>query len=257
MPRNNHQLTGREPRLGGQQAVHLTGMEPALGRDFAPLYGEFRVRGLEAPSVVGRRRPLVVSADYDPDTSHLIELIAGSNGYEVRTTDSGLECRRLVAALLPDVLVLNIRLPGIGGLELIRQIRESDQEKVRALPILVMDVLSNPRDVMNAFEAGADDYLEMPYDVLVMLRSWRRVTSLTRRPEPLTALLNEDAKIRQVALSYLLNYRPEGLVKGLVDLLWMVSPDVNLQIRWALRQLGTPEALNALMTYKSGSALVD
>lgn len=257
MPRNNNHLTGREPLLGGQHSVHLTGMEPALGRDFAPLYGEFRVRGLEAPGVIGRRRPMVVSADYDPDTSHLIELIAGSNGYEVRTTDSGLECFRMVEALLPDVLVLNIRLPGIGGLELIRQLRQSTQERVRRLPILVMDVLSNPRDVMNAFEAGADDYLEMPYDVQVMLRSWRRVTGHARRPEPLTALLNEDAKIRQVALSYLLNERPEGLVQGLIDLLWIVSPDVNLQIRWALRQLGTPDALAALMVYKSGSPPMD
>lgn len=253
MPRDRAHLTGREPFLGGEDAVHLTGMEPALARNFAPVYGLFRVRGLEAPEVTGRRRPLVVFADHDPDTAHLIQLIASSNGYDIRTTDNGLECGRLIDTLRPDVLVLNIRLVGVSGLELIRSVRRRADIALCQLPVLVMDVHSNPRDVLDAFEAGADDYLEMPYDVQVMLRCWRRVTAGVRRPSPLTALENEDAKIRQVALSYVLKYRPDRLVDGLVDLLWSVRPEVNLQIRWALRQIGTPEALAALSRFKTGS----
>jgi len=91
----------------------------------------------------------------------------------------------------------------------------------------------------------------------VMLRCWRRVVSAFRRPAPLTALQNEDAKIRQVALSHLLKCRPNGIVDGLADLLWSASPEIGLQVRWALRQLGTPEATEALNRFKSGHSPED
>lgn len=253
MARDQFQRTGREPSLGGQDRAQLTGMEPSLGRDFAPVYGRFRVRGLEAPDVVGRRRPLVVFADHDPDTAHLIQLVATSNGYEVRATDNGHECSRLLGALQPDILILNIRLGGASGLDVIRRTRQDADEVIRSVPVLVMDVHSHPQDVLESFAAGADDYLEMPYDMHVMLRCWRRVTSAVRRPAPLTALQNEDTKIRQVALSHLMKHRPDGLVEGLSDLLWSASPEVSLQVRWALRQLGTPDALAALARFKAGS----
>lgn len=242
---------GLEPRLGGRAALRITGMEPALSREFGPLYGRFRVRGLEAPDVVGRRRPLVILAEHDPDTANLIWLLADSNGYDVKVTHDGLEASRLVESCQPNLLVLNIRLSLLDGYEVIRSIRQSPDERIRAMPILLMDVHHRPRDVLAAFWAGVDDYLEMPYDIPVMLRCWRRVTAMCRRPSPLTALDNEDVMIQQVALAYLLERRPEGLITGLADFLWQPDPTMYTAVRWALRQLGTHEALSALAAFDS------
>ncbi len=246
MSQQTNNTRGRDPALGGRHAVCLTGMEPALSRDFGPLYGRFRVRGLEAPVVAGRRRPLVIFGEYDPDTAHLIHLVADSNGYEVKITPDGMDALSLVTALSPDLLVLNIRLASASGLDIIRGVRGTAELSLRLTPVLVMDVHRRQQDILAAFAAGADDYLEMPYDIQVMLRCWRRVTSAFRRPSPLTALQNEDAMIQQIALAYLLEANPDGLVAGLSDLLATGEPALQVPIRWALRRLGTAEALEAL-----------
>lgn|SRR5574341_649171 len=251
MNRESGRIHTQEPQLGGQRALHLSGMEPALSREFGPLYGRFRVEGLEAPPVMGRRRPLTVLADYDPDTAQLIHLLADSNGYEVRHSDDGLEAWRLARSLEPDLMVVGIRLTGIDGFEVIKRIRSDPNPTLRRVPLLVMDVRHRQQDVWAAFTYGADDYLEMPYDVPVMLRCWRRVLSSVRRPSPLTALHNEDAMIQQVALCYLLDVRPEGLVAGLGDLMWHQDSAMRASARWALRQLGTDEALAVLEQYRT------
>lgn len=237
-------VSGNEPGLGGHQV--LTGMEPALSRDFQLRYGLFRMKGLEAPDVSGRRRPLVVLAERDPDTAQLVHLIADSNGYQVRLTNDGAEAWQLLRALLPDMLVTNLVLIGMGGLELIRRVRTGEQAWSQSLPVLVMDVHHRHQDVMAAFAGGADDYLEMPYDLGALLRCWRRLLSARRRPSPLTALQNEDAMIRQVALSDLLERCPDGLVDGLSGYLWHPDRTLRAAARWALRRVGTAEALAAL-----------
>ncbi len=217
-------------------------MEPGLSREFGPLYGRFRLEGYEAPSVMGRRKPLVVLAELDDSVAELADLLGASNGYDVRRTDDGERAVDLIRALDPNLLVLSLRLPGMDGLEVIRRVRRHPDPLVQRIPILVMDVQHGEQAVMSAFRSGADDYLSMPYDLPVMLRSWRRVAAACLRPAPLTALLNEDAMVRQVALTFLLRRRPDGLVGGLGELLWQPDPTVRAAVRWALKRLGTPDA---------------
>ncbi|MBN1310841.1 MAG: response regulator [Anaerolineae bacterium] len=248
MSQRRLKISGFEPGLGGQQA--LSGMEPALSREFGPLYGLFRMKGLEAPPVSGRRRPLVVIAERDPDTAHLVYLLAESNGYHVKLTDDGMQAWQMVKTFSPDLLVTNIQLVGMKGLELIRRIRAADRDGLYSLPILVMDVHHRHQDVMAAFKSGADDYLEMPYDLHGLLRCWRRGLTACYRPPPLTALQNDDVMIRQLALSDLLERRPEGLVSGLSEYLWHPDPTLRTAVRWALRRIGTEEALAAIERHR-------
>lgn len=243
--------SGREPQLGGKHAQYLTGMEPALSREFGPLYGPFRQSGLEAPPVMGRRRPLVVLAEPDDSAAELVVLLAGSNGYEVRRTADGREAWRMIHALEPNLIVVKKRLLGLNGLEMILQVRKDPNKLISRLPILVMDVHHHRQDVLTAFEFGADDYLMMPYDVSIMLSCWSRVTAGFRRPAPLTALLNQNEIVRWAALSYLLEHRSEGMVTGLIDLLYQPDPSIRSAVCWALRTIGTREALSALERSRS------
>jgi CheY-like chemotaxis protein len=226
-------------------------MEPALSREFGPLYGLFRMKGLEAPAVTGRRRPLVVLAERDLDTAQLVYLLAESNGYHVKSTDDGMQAWQMVKTFTPDLLVTNLQLVGMKGLELIRRVRADERAVVQSLPILVMDVHHRHQDVMAAFKSGADDYLEMPYDLSGLLRCWRRELAACHRPSPLTALQSEDVMIRQVALSDLLERRPEGLVGGLSGYLWHPDETLRAAVRWALRQIGTEEAQAVLESHQA------
>ena len=231
---------GREPRLGDDRyGQHLTGLEPALGRGFGPLYGRFRLVGFEAPPVVGRRCPLVVLAELDDSAAELGRPLAASHGSDGRRTDNGLEAWRLARVLEPNLLVIDSFLPSLDGFEVIRRVRADLNPLVSRMPILVMDVRHGQQDVLKAFRSGADDYLEMPYDVRVLLRCWRRVVGDIRRPSPLTALLSEDAIVRQVALSYLLDTCPAGLVDGLHELMRHPDPAVRDVVDWALQRLRT------------------
>jgi CheY-like chemotaxis protein len=234
--------SGNEPFLGGQRAIRLTGFEPALSGAAGSPYGRFRVAGLEAPPVNGRKRPLVVFAEFDDNTAELVQLLAESNGYEVRRTNKGADALHLVRAIEPNMLVVTFRLPGMNGMELIHSVRTHPDKLVQNLPILVMDVRHGTRIVRDVFSFGADDFLELPCELPAMLRAWRRVTGFLRRPFPLTAAANENESIREVALDSLLESRPEGLVNGLGELLWQPDPEVRAAVRASLRRLGTPEA---------------
>jgi CheY-like chemotaxis protein len=137
-------------------------------------------------------------------------------------------------------------LPTLDGAEVMRRVRSDANPVVARVPILVMDVRHWHQSVLMAFRSGADDYLTMPYEVQDLLRCWQRVAGGVRRPSPLTALLNADVTIRQTAIAYLLEMRPEGIIDGLRELLQHPDPVVRGEAHWALSRLGTPEALAAL-----------
>jgi CheY-like chemotaxis protein len=243
--------SGAEPGLGQQHVGRRSGMEPAISRSFGALYGDLRMRGLEAPPVTGRRRPLVVLAEPDDYIAELVSLVTEPNGYDIRHTPDGPEAWRLIRALEPDLLVVNRRLSGADGLALVHQVRACRDRAIAQMRLLVMDSYHGEDEILDAFQSGADDYLEMPCTIRTLLRCWRRVIAGVRRPAPLTALLNEEEAIRQVALTCLLNERPEGLVRGLEELLSYPDPEVRAMVEWALERLGTAEALAVLKSIQA------
>jgi len=239
-------VNGTEPFLGGSRAIKITGLEPSMSHQFDSRYGPFHIRGLEAPPVEGRRKPLVVLAEFDDSTAELVCLLAESNGYDVRRTDDGSQAELMVKALEPDLIVTGLKLITTEGLALIGRIRALHDRLLARRPILVMDVRHGAPIVLKAFEQGADDYVELPCELPTMLKAWRRTAGTIRRPSPLSALLNDNDAVRNAALSFLINTQPEGLEDGLGELLWQPNPAVRSTIRWALQRIDSAEA-NALL----------
>jgi DNA-binding response OmpR family regulator len=105
--------------------------------------------------------PLVLIADDDPDILGLVSLRLRKSGYEVVTAENGRDALETVRERRPDVAIVDMRMPEMDGLELIRQIRGDEQSgdmKVIALSARVREV-----NVAAALEAGADDYVEKPF----------------------------------------------------------------------------------------------
>ena len=110
----------------------------------------------------------------------LADNLAGE-GYDVRTARSGEEGLRIIRDAHPDLVVLDVMLPGLSGLEVCRRVR---REGIRT-PILVLTARGEEVDRVTGLDLGADDYVTKPFSVAELLA---RVRAVLRRAQPGEAL---------------------------------------------------------------------
>lgn len=105
----------------------------------------------------------VLIVEDDPDLRDLIAFNFESKGFEIDTADDGEEALALLEAAndLPDAIVLEILLPEIDGIELLR--RCSSDDRLAAIPTIVLSAVGDEETVAEAYELGADDYLTKPF----------------------------------------------------------------------------------------------
>ena len=118
------------------------------------------------------QRILVI--DDDPAVTRLLKRGLFYEGFSVIVAGSGEAGLTLARDYPPDLVVLDIMLPGIDGLEVLRWLRAVDSE----LPILILTAKDAPADQVLGLEAGADDYVVKPFIFIVLLA---RVRALLRR----------------------------------------------------------------------------
>jgi len=104
-------------------------------------------------------RKILVIED-NPNLLRQISYAFTWEGYEVVTTMNGSDGLRIAREEKPDLLVLDIMLPGIDGYQFCRYLR-ADPETIH-LPIIILTAKAQPRDQEAGFRAGADDYLTKP-----------------------------------------------------------------------------------------------
>jgi len=99
-------------------------------------------------------------------------------GYETTAVADGAEGLRKAQSLLPDLILLDLMLPGMGGLEVCRELRAG--EKTKPIPIIMITARAEETDQVEGFAKGADDYVTKPFSNKVLLQ---RVKALLRRAE--------------------------------------------------------------------------
>ncbi len=122
----------------------------------------------------------------DPQLARLITSALEREGYSTLLAISGLDAVQM--APQADLLVLDLGLPGLGGLEVIRELREGDW----SLPILVVSAQGSEDIRVRALELGADDYLTKPMGIREMIA---RVRALLRRSRPEQEIQIGDLRI--------------------------------------------------------------
>ncbi len=97
--------------------------------------------------------------DDDPDLRQLLSTYLGEQGYEVRCMGDGAQMLARLEGQRPDLLVLDLMLPGDDGLTLLRRLRDGDDD----LPVLMLTARADAVDRIIGLEQGADDYLAKPF----------------------------------------------------------------------------------------------
>lgn len=117
----------------------------------------------------------ILVVDDEPNITQLLKLYLSRSGFQVETAASGEEALRKTRALRPDLIVLDLKLPDIDGLEVCRRVRaESD------IPLIMLTARDEDIDKIVGLEMGADDYITKPFNPREVLA---RVRAVLRRSE--------------------------------------------------------------------------
>ena len=115
----------------------------------------------------------ILIADDEPQMRRALSTTLSGHGYDVVLAEDGQQALELVAARPPDLIILDIVMPRIDGIEVLRQVRDWSQ-----LPIIVLSARGAEQMKVTALDLGADDYLTKPFGVEELLA---RVRAVSRR----------------------------------------------------------------------------
>lgn len=103
----------------------------------------------------------ILVVDDEPDIAALVAYHLAREAYRVRTAGSGPEALAALEAEVPDLLLLDLMLPGVSGLELLRVVRA--REELRHLPVILLTARREEQDRVEGLREGADDYVPKPF----------------------------------------------------------------------------------------------
>ncbi|MFI6561913.1 response regulator transcription factor [Streptomyces sp. NPDC050534] len=118
----------------------------------------------------------VLVVDDDPAIRRSLERGLRLSGFRVRTADDGREALAVIGQTPPDVLVLDVSMPGMSGIEVCERLRGDGQD----LPVLMLSALDETADRIAGLQAGGDDYLVKPFALQELVLRLRAL--LRRRP---------------------------------------------------------------------------
>jgi len=153
---------------------------------------------------MARARILVV--DDEPDILELVQYNLSKAHYDVVGVESGEEALAHLREMLPDLIVLDLMLPGADGLEVCKALKRDTH--TAAIPIVILTARGEEADIVAGLELGADDYLTKPFSPRVLLA---RIRAVLRRHH--TEPIAEDVVITHHGL-VLHPGRHEVLVEG-------------------------------------------
>jgi two-component system, HptB-dependent secretion and biofilm response regulator len=186
----------------------------------------------DGTAVAGRTEGLrVLVADDSPAVSTMLRGILVREGHAVIVAADGARALELFAASPPDIVLMDVVMPTVDGIEATRRLRE--RAAGRWVPVILLSALDTEDDVVRGLEAGADDYLVKPINLSILkakIRSFQRIARMQsqvfEQAEVLGRLRDEQAAEEQLAHALIGNMVRR---KGLDDpaLAWEVLPSAR------------------------------
>ena len=137
-------------------------------------------------------RPHILVVDDEPQITRVLRTSLNAQGYDIRVANDGETALEIVKDFAPDLVITDLAMPNMDGVELCRQLR-----KISQVPILVLSVRGDERSKIEALDSGADDYITKPFSTGELLARIR--AALRRSPpnasQPLTKIDAGDFRI--------------------------------------------------------------
>jgi len=132
----------------------------------------------------------ILVVDDEPQIRRVMRTTLASHGYTIAEAQNGEEAIEKLPRVLPDLILLDINMPGIGGLEACREIRGHSD-----VPIIMLTVRNTEKDKVRALDAGADDYVVKPFGIEELLARIRAALRRASSGEPLPPIESPDLQI--------------------------------------------------------------
>ena len=184
--------------------------------------------------------PLILIADDDPVVHESLGLYLGSEGYEHQSAYDGQQALEMVESLHPDMVVLDLMMPRVSGIDVCRTIRQTS-----SLPIIMLTAKGEEIDRILGLELGADDYIVKPFSprevlarIKAVLRRFSEKTgeedsSIIRLPQLEISLENYQVKVAGKVIPCMENYQVKVSGKVIpctpkeVEILHMLTSNVG------------------------------
>ncbi len=155
----------------------------------------------------------ILVIDDEPQITRVLRASLGAQGYDVRTANDPEEGLQLFRDWAPDLVITDLMMPKMTGVEVCRAIRTKS-----TTPVLMLSVRDHERSKVDALDAGADDYVTKPFGIQELLARVR--ANLRRAPERTTAAIEEgDFALDAAAHSITVKGKPIHLTPKEFDLL--------------------------------------
>jgi two-component system phosphate regulon response regulator PhoB len=118
-------------------------------------------------------KPTVLVVDDEEDIRELVELNLSREGYTILSCQTGEQALEQAASKLPDVIILDLMLPGIDGLEVCRRLKADS--RTRQIAVVMLSAKGEEADIVTGLELGADDYVAKPFSGKVLAARVRRL----------------------------------------------------------------------------------
>lgn len=181
------------------------------------------------------------------DETSLVEVLSYNlerEGYEIAVAKEGREALCKAQTLVPDLVLLDLMLPGLGGLDICRELRAS--RRTAGIAILMLTAKGEETDQIVGFAVGADDYVTKPFSVKVLMQRIKVLLKRNSEPQPVGDLI-EAASIRLDKRAYQVTVSNE-----LVPL----TPTEFRLLETLMRQPGRAFTRHDLMDAAVGDAIV-
>src|SRR5215213_1777015 len=135
-----------------------------------------------------RDPPLILAVDDTPENLEILRVRLEAQGYEVIEAGDGEDGLAKARELKPDLILLDVMMPKIDGIEVVRQLKAD--AGLRSIPVILVTAKADTKDVVQGLDAGGDDYLTKPFEHSALLA---RVRSMLRQ-KALTDTVHEQAR---------------------------------------------------------------
>jgi DNA-binding response OmpR family regulator len=126
-----------------------------------------------------QRKPRILIVDDDPVIVRLLQINFRLEGYEVDAASRGEEALRMVQEHRPDVVVLDVMMPGLDGWEVCRQLKANPE--VRHVPVIFLSARAQDEDRQRGYSLGVDEYVTKPFDPAHLVEIVDRALAKTKQ----------------------------------------------------------------------------